>query len=184
MLHHFMDAGAGLSAAQVANQVRLRAREAVVKYYEGTLVSDDEVMPVTTRNICLRAQVHPNTSSERRHPIEAFCWQCGAWLQRLPFPVASAAKLSAVPSTKRVSRSCRGGQLQVRQPARLPHSLPVHIPCHVAHHAATPAGNQASATLSDDTDTSTSVGICASRGMRLRARHRRTWHRPATWRRQ
>lgn len=54
-------AGAGLSAAQVANQVRLRAREAVSKYYEGTLVSDDEVMPVTTRNICLRAQVYPNT---------------------------------------------------------------------------------------------------------------------------
>ena len=52
-----MCAGSGLSAAQVANQVGLRAREAVAKYYEGTLVSDDELMPVTTRNICLRAQV-------------------------------------------------------------------------------------------------------------------------------
>ena len=40
----------------------LRAREAVAKYYEGTLVSDDELMPVTTRNICLRAQVQRRSS--------------------------------------------------------------------------------------------------------------------------
>ncbi len=57
-----MRAGSGLSAAQVANQVRLRAREAVAKYYEGTLVSDDELMPISTRNICLRAQVRSRSN--------------------------------------------------------------------------------------------------------------------------
>ncbi len=28
-----------------------------MKYYDGALVSDDELHPVTTRNICLRTQV-------------------------------------------------------------------------------------------------------------------------------
>ncbi len=72
-------AGAGLSAAQVANQVRLRAREAVAKYYEGTLVSDDEVMPVATRNICLRAQVQSVHLSEQCYPIGGRCWHHSAW---------------------------------------------------------------------------------------------------------
>lgn len=45
-----------MSAAQLANQVRLRARDMIAKYYEGNLVSDDELMPATTRNICLRMQ--------------------------------------------------------------------------------------------------------------------------------
>lgn len=48
--------GVGLSAAQLANQVRLRAREAVSKYYDGALVSDDELHPLTARNVCLRTQ--------------------------------------------------------------------------------------------------------------------------------
>ena len=46
-----------MTAAQLSNQVRLRARQAIAQYYDGTLVSDDELHPLTTRNICLRAQV-------------------------------------------------------------------------------------------------------------------------------
>ena len=49
-------AGAGLSAAQVANQARLRAREAISRYYDGALACDDELAPGTTRNVCLRTQ--------------------------------------------------------------------------------------------------------------------------------
>lgn len=44
-----------LTPAQVANQVQLCMREAVSKYYEGRLRSDDEAMPCDTRNICLAA---------------------------------------------------------------------------------------------------------------------------------
>jgi hypothetical protein len=46
-----------VSAAQLSNQVRLRSREFIAKFYDGVLMSDDELTPVTTRNICLRAQV-------------------------------------------------------------------------------------------------------------------------------
>ncbi len=54
--------------------MRLRAREAVAKYYEGSLVSDDELMPVNTRNVCLRAQVRPHFCQYRaiRH-VKAVC---------------------------------------------------------------------------------------------------------------
>jgi DNA polymerase alpha subunit A len=43
-----------LSPAQIANQVQLRLRDAVGKYYENQLRSDDDMMPCPTRNICLR----------------------------------------------------------------------------------------------------------------------------------
>ncbi len=49
-------AGEALSAAQLANQVRLRARAAIARYYDGALTSDDELAPGTTRDICLRTQ--------------------------------------------------------------------------------------------------------------------------------
>lgn len=45
-----------LTPAQIANQVQLRAREFVSQYYDGWLKSDDELLPVETRNICLRSQ--------------------------------------------------------------------------------------------------------------------------------
>ncbi|KAK9841868.1 hypothetical protein WJX81_008187 [Elliptochloris bilobata] len=48
--------GEALSAVQLANQVRLRARAAVARYYDGALASDDELAPATTRDICLRCQ--------------------------------------------------------------------------------------------------------------------------------
>ncbi len=43
-----------LTPAQVSNQVRLRARANIKKYYDGWLVSDDEMLPCRTRNVCLR----------------------------------------------------------------------------------------------------------------------------------
>ena len=43
-----------LTPAQVSNQARLRARESIKTYYQGWLVSDDEMMPCQTRNVCLR----------------------------------------------------------------------------------------------------------------------------------
>lgn len=45
-----------LTPAQLANQVQLRAREFVCQYYDGWLKSDDELLPVETRNVCLRSQ--------------------------------------------------------------------------------------------------------------------------------
>ena len=55
---HGANAGSGgLSASQLANQVRLRARDIVAQYYDAHLASDDELMPVTTRSISLRTQV-------------------------------------------------------------------------------------------------------------------------------
>ena len=59
----------GLSAAQLANQARLRARAAVSKYYDGALVSDDELHPLTTRNVCLRTQVRPALITDELHPL-------------------------------------------------------------------------------------------------------------------
>jgi len=55
-----------LSAGQLANQVRLRAREAIARYYDGALVSDDELAPGPTRDICLRmqARVHGCPASQ------------------------------------------------------------------------------------------------------------------------
>ena len=47
----------GLSASQIANQVRLRARDIVARYYDAHLASDDELMLATTRSISLRTQV-------------------------------------------------------------------------------------------------------------------------------
>lgn len=44
-----------LTPAQVANQVQLRMREAVARYYEGRLRSDDDMLPCPTRNVALRA---------------------------------------------------------------------------------------------------------------------------------
>lgn len=51
-----MDAAAlvALAPAQLANQLRLRAREQVAAYYDGALCSDDETLPCHTRNVCLR----------------------------------------------------------------------------------------------------------------------------------
>lgn len=43
-----------LSPAQLANQVQLKLRDAVGKYYEGRMRSDDDMLPCPTRNICLR----------------------------------------------------------------------------------------------------------------------------------
>jgi len=48
------DGGMPLTPAQVSNQARLRARESIKAYYQGWLVSDDEMMPCRTRNVCLR----------------------------------------------------------------------------------------------------------------------------------
>lgn len=45
-----------LTPAQLANQVQLRAREFVSQYYDGWLKSDDELLPVETRNVSLRSQ--------------------------------------------------------------------------------------------------------------------------------
>lgn len=45
-----------LTSAQLANQVQLRAREFVSQYYDGWLKSDDELLPVETRNVSLRVQ--------------------------------------------------------------------------------------------------------------------------------
>lgn len=56
-------AGEALSGAQLANQVRLRARAAVARYYDGALVSDDELAPGPTRDICLRSQARPTSTS-------------------------------------------------------------------------------------------------------------------------
>ena len=59
-------AGSGegcLTAAQLANQARLRAREAVAEYYNGWLQSDDELNPSTTRNVCLHTQVGSSSAA-------------------------------------------------------------------------------------------------------------------------
>lgn len=45
-----------LTPAQLSNQVQLRAREFVSQYYDGWLKSDDELLPVETRNVSLRVQ--------------------------------------------------------------------------------------------------------------------------------
>ena len=45
-----------LTPAQLANQVQLRAREFVSQYYDSWLKSDDELLPVETRNVSLRSQ--------------------------------------------------------------------------------------------------------------------------------
>ncbi|KAL3140235.1 hypothetical protein ABBQ38_004509 [Trebouxia sp. C0009 RCD-2024] len=45
-----------LTSAQLANQVQLRARQFVSQYYDGWLKSDDELLPVETRNVSLRTQ--------------------------------------------------------------------------------------------------------------------------------
>lgn len=45
-----------LTPAQLANQVQLRAREFLRQYYDGYLKSDDELLPIETRNVCLRSQ--------------------------------------------------------------------------------------------------------------------------------
>ena len=45
-----------LTPAQVANQVQLRAREFVSQYYDSWLKSDDELLPLETRNVSLRSQ--------------------------------------------------------------------------------------------------------------------------------
>ena len=72
-----VQAGVGLSAAQLANQARLRCREAVAKFYDGSLVSDDELHPITTRNICLRTQVR-RTSQDCPSPNvrDTLCLHC------------------------------------------------------------------------------------------------------------
>lgn len=43
-----------LTPVQIANQVRLKTRQHILKYYQGYAVSDDEINPCRTRNICLR----------------------------------------------------------------------------------------------------------------------------------
>ena len=43
-----------IAPAKIANQVQLRMRDAVSRYYEGKMRSDDDMMPCPTRNICLR----------------------------------------------------------------------------------------------------------------------------------
>lgn len=45
---------APLTPAQIANQTRLRSRSTIKKYYQGWMVSDDEMNPCRTRNVCLR----------------------------------------------------------------------------------------------------------------------------------
>lgn len=44
-----------LTPAQLANQVQLRAREFISQYYDGWVKSDDELLPVETRNVSLRS---------------------------------------------------------------------------------------------------------------------------------
>lgn len=48
--------GAQLSAAQLSNQVRLRARDTVVAYYDSWFITDDDV-PLRFRDVFLRPQV-------------------------------------------------------------------------------------------------------------------------------
>ena len=48
------DKGHVLTPARIANQVQLKMRQAISRYYEGKMRSDDEMMPCPTRNICLR----------------------------------------------------------------------------------------------------------------------------------
>lgn len=55
-----------LTPAQVANQVVLRMRETISKYYEGRLRSDDETMPCRTRNVCLRVDSGHDESGQDR----------------------------------------------------------------------------------------------------------------------
>ena len=64
-------AGEALSGAQLANQVHLRSRAAVARYYDGALVSDDELAPGPTRDICLRLQARPCSHPGQRHDM---CW--------------------------------------------------------------------------------------------------------------
>lgn len=53
-----------LTPAQVANQVQLRMRNMISRYYQGRLRSDDEAIPCDTRNVCLNIHndVRPGTA--------------------------------------------------------------------------------------------------------------------------
>ncbi len=55
----------------MANQARLAARDAISAYYDGALVCDDELTPLTSRNVCLRTQARP-----RMHVVHACASLC------------------------------------------------------------------------------------------------------------
>lgn len=67
-----------LTPAQVANQVQLRARQFVSQYYDGWLKSDDELLPVETRNVSLRTQPEgrpgtaPPTAAQQGHMARTY----------------------------------------------------------------------------------------------------------------
>ena len=67
-----------LTPAQLANQVQLRAREFVSQYYDAWLKSDDELLPVETRNVSLRTQpdakpgTAPPTASQQGHMARTY----------------------------------------------------------------------------------------------------------------
>ena len=73
--HAVSHTGAGLSAAQLANQVWLRARAEVSRYYDSVLRSDDELSPLETRNVCLRAQASLSATASCQVKIST-------WLRR------------------------------------------------------------------------------------------------------
>ncbi len=57
LLSPVASAGLRLSPAQLDNQLTLAMRGDIARYYDGTLVSDDELHPLSTRNVCLRTGV-------------------------------------------------------------------------------------------------------------------------------
>ena len=67
-----------LTSAQLANQVQLRAREFISQYYDGWLKSDDELLPVETRNVSLRTLAEgkpgtaPPTATQQGHMARTY----------------------------------------------------------------------------------------------------------------
>ena len=67
-----------LTSAQLSNQVQLRAREFISQYYDGWLKSDDELLPVETRNVSLRTLTEgkpgtaPPTATQQGHMARTY----------------------------------------------------------------------------------------------------------------
>lgn len=102
--------------------MRLRARAAVARYYDGALVSDDELAPGPTRDICLRSQAglefrvyrssvpHPLTfipamqAPQSRGPLEMI-----AYLQTdVPVPEKGCSLWVKTCSDPKLCRACWG----------------------------------------------------------------------------
>lgn len=67
---HCLAAVSALSPAQLANQMQLRMREQVSRYYDSVLRSDDELNPAETRNVCLRVQASAPDALTTLHFLE------------------------------------------------------------------------------------------------------------------